>query len=54
MTAEVPLGKSTRVRTQLIAFVSVLFVVMTYTAAGAQSPLSIGIAGTKRHHCEMS
>jgi cytochrome c-type biogenesis protein CcmH len=38
MTAELSMGKSTRVRAQLIAFVSVLVVVMAYTAAVAQSP----------------
>ena len=38
ITAELSMGKSTRVRAQLIAFVSVLFVAMAYAAAVAQSP----------------
>ena len=38
ITAELSMGKSTRVRAQLIAFVSVLFVVMAYAAVVAQSP----------------
>ena len=37
MTARLSMGKSTRVRAQLIALVSVLFVVMTYPAGVAQS-----------------
>ena len=37
MTAELSMGKSTRVRAQLIGFVSVLFVVMTYTTGVAAS-----------------